>query len=108
MRPIETFETLEDHPLSYRTGSRTGSGTLNYNSNPNLFESSTKPFPRTNTHDLNYSPDSQKTPTPSPLQDQLLTLQASLCLEKSAKEKTQDDLIASLQTIEKNLAHLQD
>lgn len=51
-RPVETFETLEDHPLSYRTY-RTGSGTANYHSGPNQFESTTKQLRRTNTQDLN-------------------------------------------------------
>lgn len=51
-RPVETFETLEDHPLSNRTY-RTGSGTANYHSGPNQFESTTKQLRRTNTQDLN-------------------------------------------------------
>jgi chromosome segregation ATPase len=45
---------------------------------------------------------------PSSLQDQLRTLEENLSLEKSAHEKTQDELIASLQSIEKNLAELHD
>jgi septal ring factor EnvC (AmiA/AmiB activator) len=108
LRPVETFETLEDHPLSYRTY-RTGSGTANYHSGPNQLESPTKQLRRNNTQDFNYSPDSVKNSVkPNSLQDQLRTLEENLSLEKSSKEKTQDELIASLQTIEKNLAELKD